>query len=159
VLMLEHLWRVDRPDTFFGTAGGRTMGLALPALVGGKLARRDTPMMAMGADGSTLMRLGELETLSRVGGAAPMVVINDRALGTIKSRQKSRGLPAYGLELSEVDFAAVGRSVGIRGVTVHDPEAFERELRAAFEADVPTVIDARVDPEPYRDSFGPTTGN
>ena len=156
VLMLEYLWPVSRPDTFFGTTAGRTMGMMIPALMGGKLARPNVPMMGIGADGSTLMRLGEFEVFARCGIAAPIVIVNDSALGTIKSRQKSKGLVPYGLDLGDVDFAGVARAVGIYGVRVETPEQFEKELESAFKADRATVIDVRVDGEPYRDSFGPT---
>lgn len=158
VCMLEHLWPVDRPCTFLGTSGGRSMGLTVPALLGAKLARPDLPAIGIGADGSLLMRLGELELFARTRVAAPLVIINDQALGTMKSRQKSRGMPDYALDLHPVDFAAIARACGMNGVTVQTPEQFERELRAAMTAPQSTLIDARVDPKPYQDSFGPTIG-
>ena len=132
--------------------------MTVPYLLGAKLARPDLPMIGMGADGSLLMRLGELELFARLGIAAPLVIINDQALGTMKSRQKSRGLPDYALDLHPVDFAAVAQACGMRGVTVNTPERFEQELRAAMNAPQATLIDARVDPGIYQDSFGPTIG-
>jgi thiamine pyrophosphate-dependent acetolactate synthase large subunit-like protein len=87
-----------------------------------------------------------------------LVVMNDRALGTMKSRQRSRGLPDYGLDLQDVDLAAAARACGLLGVTVDTPEAFRQELRSAMKAGRTTLIDARVDPGPYQDSFGPTIG-
>jgi acetolactate synthase I/II/III large subunit len=158
VCMLEHLWPSDRPGTYLGTSGGRSMGLTVPALLGAKLARPDVPAIGIGADGSLLMRLGELELFSRMRVAAPIVIINDQALGTMKSRQKSRGLPDYALDLHPVDYPAIARACGIRGVMVQSPEEFERELRLAMNAPQSTLIDARVDPKAYQDSFGPTIG-
>lgn len=158
VCMLEHLWPVDRPGTFWGTSGGRTMGLTLPAVLGAKLAEPDVPMIGIGADGSLLMRLGELEVFARTGAAVPLVIINDQALGTIKSRQKSRGLPDYGLDLHPVEFAAIAAACGLEGIAVETPEAFEAALRRAMRSDRTTLIDARVDPLAYQDSFGPTIG-
>ena len=75
------------------------MGLMIPAALGAKLARPDVPMLGLGADGSLLMRLGELEVFARTGVAMRLAIINDQALGTMKSRQKSRGLPDYALDL------------------------------------------------------------
>ena len=158
VCMLEHLWPVTQPGTFWTTTGGRTMGLTLPAILGSKMARPDIPMVGIGGDGSLLMRLGELEVFARSGVAVPLVIINDRALGTIKSRQKSRGLPDHGLDLHSVDFAAVARGCGLYGATVETPDEFEVALQEAMRADRTTLIDARVDPLIYQDSFGPTVG-
>lgn len=158
VRFLEHLWPVDRPKTFLGTSGGRTMGLMIPAALGAKLARPDLPMIGIGADGSTLMRLGELETFARTGVAMPLIIINDHALGTMKSRQKSRGMVDFGLDLQPVNFAQIAQAVGLNGVVVDAPDQFETALSSALREDVTTVIDARVDPQPYWDSFGPSIG-
>ncbi|MCZ6677078.1 MAG: thiamine pyrophosphate-dependent enzyme, partial [Candidatus Poribacteria bacterium] len=156
--MLEHLWPVEKFGTYRGTAGGRTMGLTLPAVLGAKLVKPGVPMVGIGADGSLLMRLGELEVFARTGVAVPLVIINDQALGTMKSRQKSRGMPEYGLDLQPVDFAGIAAACGVKGITVETPEQFEDELKLAMQADRTTLIDARVDPLAYQDSFGPTIG-
>jgi acetolactate synthase I/II/III large subunit len=158
ICMLEHLWPVSRPGTYFGTSGGRTMGLTLPAILGAKLARPETPMLGIGSDGSTLMRLGELEVFARTAVKVPLVILNDHALGTIKSRQRSRGMAEYKLDLHPVDLAGVARACGLLGVTVRSPEEFEKALAAALTAERTTLIDAQIDARPYQDSFGPTIG-
>ena len=158
VRILEELWPVDRPNVFFGTTGGRTMGLMLPAILGAKLARPEQAMIGIGADGSLLMRLGELETLARASRRVPLVIVNDQALGTIKSRQKSRGMPEHGLDFYPVDYAAAARACGLEGVVVETPEEFQCALRGAMVADVATIIDARVDPQAYQDAFPGSIG-
>ena len=158
VCALEHLYRVERPGTYWGTSGGRTMGLMLPAVLGAKLAAPTTPMIGFGADGSLLMRLGELETFARTGVAAPLVIVNDQALGTMKSRQKSRGMPEFSLDLHGVDFAQVATACGLESATVETPEEFKTALQQALRADRATLIDARVDAAAYQDSFGPMIG-
>ena len=49
IAMLEHLWGVEDPNTYWGTTGGRTMGLTVPAILGAKLAKPD--MLAVGVGG------------------------------------------------------------------------------------------------------------
>ena len=160
--MLEHLWPVTKPNTFFGTSGGRTMGLTVPALLGAKLAAPNTPMVGIGGDGSLLMRLGELEVFGRYAEqlkGTPLVIINDQALGTMKSRQRSKQMKEYSLGLHPVDFVKVAQGCGMAAATVATVADFERVLREAMKPDSPpTLIDARVDPRAYQDSFGPTLG-
>lgn len=158
IAMLEHLWGVENPNTYWGTTGGRTMGLTVPAILGAKLAKPEMVAVGIGGDGSLLMRLGELETFARAGVAVPLIIINDQALGTMKSRQKSRGMPEYALDFHPVDFAGIATACGLRGVTVSKPEQFESELKLAMNADQTTLIDARIDSQAYQDSFGPTIG-
>lgn len=159
VCMLEHLWPVERPGTFLGTSGGRSMGLMIPAALGARLADRKRPMVGLGADGSLLMRLGELEAFARTAVALPLIVINDRALGTMKARQKSRGFPDYGLDFHNADFGAIARSFGLDGVVVETPESFRQVLTQAMKSERTTLIDARVDPQAYQNSFSPTIGD
>ena len=134
------------------------MGLMIPAALGTKMALPDVPMIGIGADGSALMRLGELEVFARMNVAMPLVIVNDRALGTMKSRQASRGLPEFGLDLTPVDYAAVARASGINGVVANSPEEFDSALANAMTAAVATVIDARIDQQPYWDGFALSIG-
>ena len=158
ITVLEHMWQFDKPGQFFGTAGGRTMGLMIPAAIGIKLAAPDVPVIGIGADGSTLMRMGELEAFARLKISVPLVVVNDKALGTMKSRQKSRGMKEYGLDIAPVDYAAVARACGLNGVIVETPDDFRNELRRALDSNITTLIDARVDQEPYWDGFALSIG-
>jgi acetolactate synthase-1/2/3 large subunit len=158
IRMLEHLWPFEEPGHYLGTSGGRTMGLMIPAALGAKLANPEAPIIGIGADGSTLMRLGELEVFARLNLAMPLVIVNDRALGTMKSRQKSRGMQEYGLNLTPVDYAAVGRACGLDGVVAETPEEFEKALKVAMSSHRTTVIDARIDQQPYWDGFALSIG-
>ena len=65
------------------------MGLMLPAIAGAKLAKPEVPMMGIGADGSTLMRLGELEVFARMNIAVPLVIrmiIDDSLIAAAANR-------------------------------------------------------------------------
>ena len=160
IALLENTWKFDKPLKYFGTSGGRTMGLMIPSYIGGSLATNNqTPLMGIGADGSTLMRLGEFETIKRSNLKWPIVIINDAALGTMKYRQGFRGYDDYGLDLNMVDFAGVAKSCGLKGQTVNTPEDFRKALNNAFKSEVTTVIDARIDPKIYQDNFGGTIGD
>ena len=158
IRMFEYLWPVNTFGSYLGTSGGRTMGLTIPASIGYALAHPSKTKIGVGADGSTLMRLGELEVFSRMGIKMPLVIINDMALGTMKSRQKSRGFNPHGLNFQGVDFAKIAQSCGLYGVTVEDPESFQLALRNSLVANKTTLIDARIDQQPYWDGFALSIG-
>ena len=160
IRLMEQTWTFDRPLKFFGTSGGRTMGLMIPSFIGGVLATDNkTPSIGIGADGSTLMRLGEFETINRSNLKWPIVIINDGALGTMKYRQGFRGYKDYGLDLTMVDFAKTAKSCGLNGETVDNPEDFKKVLSMSLKSDKTCIIDARIDPNAYQDNFGGTIGD
>ncbi len=136
------------------------MGLMIPSFIGGVLATNNkTPSIGIGADGSTLMRLGEFETINRTNLKWPIVIINDGALGTMKYRQGFRGYKDYGLDLTMVDFAKTAKSCGLNGETVDNPEDFKKVLSMSLKSNKTYVIDARIDPDAYQDNFGGTIGD
>ena len=172
------------------------MGLTIPAMLGARIGSNSSSsgsssvvapaakMVGIAGDGSTLMRLGELEVFGRqwqadpdsMAGGTALVIINDGALGTMRSRQRARGMEEYSLtflqsgqgqqeavrgeELPGVDFAAIAEACGMAGRTVTTPQELDAALEYALcdPTAPPTVIDARVDPRAYQDSFGPTIG-
>ncbi len=160
IRLMEQTWKFDEPLKFFGTSGGRTMGLMIPSFIGGVLATdNNIPSIGIGADGSTLMRLGEFETINRSKIKWPLVIINDGALGTMKYRQGFRGYEDYGLDLTLVDFAETAKSCGLNGEKVDNPEEFKIALNKSLNSDKTFVIDARIDPDAYQDNFGGTIGD
>ena len=160
IRLMEQTWKFDQPLKFFGTSGGRTMGLMIPSFIGGVLGtNNDVPSIGIGADGSTLMRLGEFETINRAKIKWPLVIINDGALGTMKYRQGFRGYKDYGLDLTMVDFSKTAKSCGLNGETVDNPEDFKKVLINSLSKEKTVVIDARIDPDAYQDNFGGTIGD
>jgi len=160
IRLMEQTWKFDQPLKFFGTSGGRTMGLMIPSFIGGVLGtNNDVPSIGIGADGSTLMRLGEFETINRAKIKWPLVIINDGALGTMKYRQGFRGYKDYGLDLTMVDFSKTAKSCGLNGETVDSPEDFKKVLINSLKKEKTVVIDARIDPDAYQDNFGGTIGD
>ncbi len=136
------------------------MGLMIPSFIGGVLGtNNDVPSIGIGADGSTLMRLGEFETINRAKIKWPLVIINDGALGTMKYRQGFRGYKDYGLDLTMVDFSKTAKSCGLNGETVDSPEDFKKVLINSLKKEKTVVIDARIDPDAYQDNFGGTIGD
>ena len=78
----------------------------------------------------------------------------------MQARQRSRKMAPYSLKFHSVDFAAVAAACGMGAATVTNAAEFEAALVAALDpAAPPTLIDARVDPRAYQDSFAKTVGN
>jgi acetolactate synthase-1/2/3 large subunit len=138
-------FRFRRPGTFLGSTSG-AMGYGLPAAITASLVHRDRAVVALVGDGGLGMTLAELETAVRAGTRVVVVVFDNERYGTIRMWQERRGSGiGVATELGPVDFAAIGRACGARGVRVDRDADFEVALRTALAADRPTVIQLALD--------------
>jgi acetolactate synthase-1/2/3 large subunit len=138
-------FRFRRPGTFLGPTSG-AMGYGLPAAIAAALVHRDRPVVALVGDGGLAMTMAELETAVRVGARVVVVAFDNERYGTIRMWQERRGTGiGVGSELGPVDFAAIARASGARGVRVERDADFEPALRAALVADRATVIHLTLD--------------
>ncbi len=138
-------FRFRRPGTFLGPTSG-AMGYGLPAAIAAALVHRDRSVVAVVGDGGLGMTLAELETAVRVGARVVVVVFDNERYGTIRMWQDRRGTGVgVATELGPVDFAAIARACGARGVQVERDADFEPALRGALAADRATVIHVALD--------------
>ncbi len=143
-------WTAHAPRQFLVTNGWSSMGFAIPGALAAKLADPQRPVVCVLGDGCFQMTCGEVAVAKRHNLAIPFVVLDDRWLSLIKVKQERRSLPYYGTETMLSDYRLPPEHYfGVRTVGVDSPESLERELRKAFAADGPTVIEAVVDPDHY----------
>ena len=92
------------------------------------------------------MTIAELETAVREQARVVVLCFDNERYGTIRMHQERRGAGSTrATDLGPVDFAAVARACGARGLRVESDAAFERALRTALAADRTTVIQLVVD--------------
>jgi acetolactate synthase-1/2/3 large subunit len=146
-LWLARHFRFRRPGTFLGPTSG-AMGYALPAAIAAALVHRERPVVAFAGDGGFAMTMAELETAVREGARVIAVVFDNERFGTIRMHQNRRAGKedrAIATDLGPVDFAAIARACGARGIRVETDAAFEQALRQALANDRPTVIQVALD--------------
>jgi len=137
--------RVRRPDHFRLTAAFASIGLGIGAAIGAAVARPDEQTVFVAGDGGLLMSLGDLETVVRYGLPVLIVVMNDGALGAERHFLEMMGLSHEQAVFGNVDFAAIGRSLGIDGATVRSPadcRALSSELTGR--RTTPFLIDCKI---------------
>ncbi len=138
--------RFHRPGTFLGPTSG-AMGYGLPAAIAAALVHRERRVVALVGDGGMGMTIAELETAVREDAHVVVIVFDNQGYGMIQAEQVDRGsATAPGTTLGAIDFAAVARACGARGVRVESDAAFEGVLRTALAASGPSVIQLAVDP-------------
>ena len=144
-LWLARHFRFRRPGTFLGPTSG-AMGYGLPAAIAAALVHRDRAVVAVAGDGGFAMTMAELETAVREKARVIAIVFDNERYGTIRMHQDRRGPDtAIATDLGPVDFAAIARAVGARGVKVDGDTGFEPALRQALATDRTTVIHLALD--------------
>ena len=137
-------FRFRRPGTFLGPTSG-AMGYGLPAAIAAALVHRDRPVVALVGDGGLAMTMAELETAVREHARVVVIAFDNERYGTIRMHQDRRGAESVATDLGPIDFAAVARACGARGIRVETDEAFEPALRQALASDRATVIHLSLD--------------
>jgi acetolactate synthase-1/2/3 large subunit len=147
-LWLARHFRFRRPGTFLGPTSG-AMGYALPAAIAAALVHRERTVVAVAGDGGFAMSMAELETAVRENAKVIAIVFDNERYGTIRMHQDQRpggDGAAIATDLGPVDFAAIARACGARGIRVETNAAFEGALRQAIANDRATVIQVALDP-------------
>ena len=117
----------------------QSMGYALPAAIGAKLARPDVPVVALLGDGGFAMSGMELLTAVRERVPLTVVVFNDGYYGLIRKQQLGAYGHAYGTTLLNPDIRGIVKSVGARYVRLEDDA--ESRLEQAIGGKEVTVIE------------------
>jgi len=124
-----------------------SMAFALPGALGAQLAYPERRVFALAGDGAFTMLMGDFVTAVKYELPIVVLVLNNAKLGFIKLEQEVKGLPEWGTELTNPDFAAFARACGGVGFRVERPEDLAPTMEKAIAAGKPTVIDIFVDPE------------
>ncbi|RKS09826.1 acetolactate synthase-1/2/3 large subunit [Nocardiopsis sp. Huas11] len=144
---LHRGWWFRHPRTQLAPTSG-AMGYAVPAAVAAKIAAPERTVVAVAGDGGTMMTGQELETAVRVGAPITVVVFQNGLYGTIAMHQAREMGRIAGTRISgPLDLAGFARSLGARGATAHTRAELEKALVEAVDADLPTLVDVRTDPD------------
>jgi acetolactate synthase-1/2/3 large subunit len=144
-------WRlpVYAPRTFLYPVGSATLGYAVPAAIGAKIARPQAPVIAIAGDGGFMFSVAELATAVKYRLPVVFLVVNDGRYGAIKYLQETIFDGRWGeTELSNPDFVALAHSFGARAERLTTVAALAGALATAFAAAGPTVIELQAAIEP-----------
>jgi acetolactate synthase-1/2/3 large subunit len=131
------------------TSGGLgTMGFALPAAIGAKVARPEAEVWVVVGDGGFQMTLCELATIVQEKLKINIAIINNGFLGMVRQWQEffyDRNYAAT--PLLNPDFAKLGEAYGIRSMTITERSQVVPSVRTAREHDGPVLMNFRVEQE------------
>ena len=123
-----------------------SMANALPHAIGAQVAFPNRQVISVSGDGGLSMLLGELVTARMYDLPIKVVVFNNSTLGMVKLEMLVNGLPDYGTDVHDVNYAEVASAIGFHGERVTEPTRLRGALQEAFAYNGPALIEVMTDP-------------
>jgi acetolactate synthase-1/2/3 large subunit len=138
----------ERPRTLITSGGLGTMGFALPAAIGAKLARPDAEVWVVAGDGGFQMTSCEMATVRQEQLDLNIAVVNNGYLGMVRQWQEFFYDKRYAATpMLSPDFVALAAAYGIAGERVTRRDDVLPAVERAREAGAARLIDFRVEKE------------
>ena len=137
----NYLFAADRPGSWFHPSGYGTLGYALPAAIGAKIAVPDRPIVALAGDFGFQFTSQDLATAVELGLSLPIVIWNNSALGQIRDDMIASGIAPTAVVGHNPDFVQLARAYGAHGVRCDGAESLGDAIRLALRRDGPTVLE------------------
>lgn len=152
-------------QTHLTTGGFSTMGWALPAALGAKLAAPERPVVCLLGDGDFMMTMQELSTMAQYEIPVVVVLANNRCWMAIEDLQRGVLGDAHafgnrfeqGNEAYSPDFTQIAKSFGIASEKISARGSVAAAVTKALALNKPALIEADVYDE-YPESGGAAYG-
>lgn len=139
----NYAFAVDKPNLWHHPSGYGTLGYALPAAIGAKIAEPDRAIVALAGDFGVMFTLSELMTAVEEKISLPVIVWNNAALGQIRDDMVAAGIGEVGVVAQNPDFVATAKAFGANAVLARNADELTRAITRSLNAPGPTLIEAR----------------
>jgi 5-guanidino-2-oxopentanoate decarboxylase len=131
----------EQPRGWFHPCGFGTLGYALPAAIGAKIACPDKSVIAVAGDGGFMFTVQDLATAVEQRLALPILVWNNDAFGQIAKDMIELDIPELGVKPRNPDYQALALAFGAYAVKPGSLLELKAAIEQAFKADGPTLIE------------------
>lgn len=136
---------VSQPRCWLHPMGFGTLGYALPAAIGAKLASPERPAAVMIGDYGIQYTLAEIATACERALPIPILLWNNRKLHAIEKDMIRRQMEPVAVTPLNPDFGELARSFGAKAACPQTLDDLETVVSDALAADCPTVIELNPD--------------
>lgn len=140
---------VKKPRTFLTSGSLGTMGFGLPAAIGASLANPDKRVVCISGDGSIMMNLQELATLSELNLPVTVIVFQNGTLGMVYQQQKYLFDKNYSASVFDYvpDFIKLAQGFGIEAVDADNDADWYKKAFDANRKNKPCFVKISIDSE------------
>ncbi|RAJ23105.1 ubiquinone-dependent pyruvate dehydrogenase [Pedobacter cryoconitis] len=127
-----------------GSFNHGSMASAMPQAIGAQVAFPERQVISLSGDGGFAMLMGDILTIYQYDLPIKIIVYNNSSLGFVAMEMKVIGMPPFGTDLKNPDFAKMAQAIGIRGIRVEEAEGVEAAIAAALAHPGPVLVDVVV---------------
>lgn len=141
-------YKYKQPRTNVTSGGAGTMGFALPAALGAKLAMPHKEVIAVIGDGGYQMTVQELGTIMQYQIPVKIMVLNNSFLGMVRQWQQLFHEKRYSCtEMINPDFIKIAEAYNIPAVKIEQRQNLQTEIKKMLEAKTPYFVEVVVGKE------------
>jgi acetolactate synthase-1/2/3 large subunit len=138
----------ENPERILTSGGMGTMGYALPAAIGAKLAAPEKSVIAVCGDGAFMMSLSELATLREQNLSMIIVIFVNGTLGMVSEFQKGQGAEPFAVNTpGNPDFSALAESFYILSMKIEDNENIDTMIETAKAVGGTVILEVNISPD------------
>ncbi|MCP4817699.1 MAG: 5-guanidino-2-oxopentanoate decarboxylase [Shimia sp.] len=136
----KEVWDLDQPGYWHHPTGFGTLGYALPASIGGAMARRGKPTVCIAGDYGFQYTVQELGAAVEMKLPIPILLWDNHKLKEIEDSMVESQIAPNAVVALNPDFCKLAESYGCLATEPATLGELQDALKKAFEADRPTLI-------------------
>lgn len=136
----KEIYPLDRPNLWHHPYGFGTLGYGLPAAIGGKIGRPNTPVVAIAGDYGFHYTMQELGVAVELGLSLPIILWDNGKLKEIEDSMVRSQIAPNAVVAQNPDFCALALAFGAKAAAPNTLAEFQQALMDALKADGPTLI-------------------
>ncbi|MCE3268927.1 MAG: ilvB, partial [Burkholderiales bacterium] len=145
-MIAARYYQFRNPRSHITSGGLGTMGFALPAAIGAKIAAPDREVIAVIGDGGFQMNIQELAVLAQEGLKVKILILNNEYLGMVRQWQELFFEKRYSFtSLVNPDFVKIAQAYSIPAMRVSDDSELNKALDTMLDTDSSFLLEVMVE--------------
>lgn len=144
-MMAAQFYQYNQTKSNVTSGGLGTMGFALPAAIGAKMANPEKQVVAIIGDGGFQMTLQELGTMMQNNIGVKIIILNNGYLGMVRQWQQMFFEKRYSFtDIQSPDFVALAASYNIKGQKIERQEDLNQALDQLLNSENAYLLEVKV---------------
>lgn len=145
-MIAARYYQFKNPRSHITSGGLGTMGYALPAAIGAKIAEPNREVIVIVGDGGFQMNIQELAVLTQENISVKIIILNNEYLGMVRQWQELFFEKRYSFtDLVNPDFIKIAEAYSIPGLRIEDESDLDSALDTLLKAESSFMLEVMVE--------------